>query len=884
MKNKYILFFDEIDKKDILLVGGKGANLGEMTKEGFPVPYGFCATTEAYKEFVKHNKLSDFITEVIKDANLENISKIGEKIREKIVQSEIPEEVAHEILIAIHKAGADNYYAVRSSATAEDLAFASFAGQQDTYLNIKGDNSLLYCVKDCWASLFTDRAILYRIQNKIEHEKVYMSAVVQKMVLPEVAGIMFTADPLSGHRGTISIDASFGLGEALVSGLVSPDIYKVRKSSLQIDSKTIGDKKLAILPIQGGGTKKVEITGEKSKSQVMNDSQIKSLAELGMKIERHYGCPQDIEWCLENNEVYIVQSRAITSLFPLPTPLPQDDALHAYISWNHLQVMTDPISPLGIDIFRNLFSMGKGVKTESDYKILTSSAGRIYSDISGLLQFKKARKMLVSVLINADALMADALKELIDNSDFETQIKGEKPNLRVFRRYLRSPLFKVIKNLVFKNPEGTVDFVNHYIEQREKKAAEDVFNAKQGIGRLEAIYKVGSIYEDFRIIITYLAPAIISLKALEKLELKLLGTNDYVNTLVKGLEGNITTEMGLLTGDLADMIRKSPYLVSEFENDDYITLVSRINNLKGNDEFKNKFNAFMIKYGHRAAGEIDIAKERWIENPEPLAKSILAIIKSSKEGTHRREYSDTIEKAKLAAEEFIKEVEAKHGKMKGVIVKRLIKVLRNTMPAREHHKFLLMKLFLIFKTALLEEAKILVEKGQLVEKKDIFYVGFWELYKSIENNESLSELVEQRKEKYEHFRKLSAPRVVTSQGEEIKAGYKKNNLPQGALAGIPVSSGVIEGIARVITDPTKESINKGEILVAPFTDPGWTPLFINSAGLVMEIGGLLTHGTVVAREYGIPAVVGVSEATKKIKTGQKVRVDGNAGFVMIIED
>ncbi len=884
MKNKYILFFDEIDKKDISLVGGKGANLGEMTKKGFPVPYGFCATTEAYKEFVKHNKLSDFIIEVIKDANLENISKIGKKIREKIVQSEIPDQVAREILSAVHKAGVDNYYAVRSSATAEDLAFASFAGQQDTYLNIKGDNSLLYCIKDCWASLFTDRAILYRIQNKIEHEKVYMSAVVQKMVLPEVAGIMFTADPLSGHRGTISIDASFGLGEALVSGLVSPDIYKVRKSSLQIDSKTIGDKKLAILPVQGGGTKTVEITGEKSKSQVMNDSQIKSLAELGMKIETHYGCPQDIEWCIENNKLYVVQSRAITSLFPLPTPLPQDDALHAYISWNHLQVMTDPISPLGIDIFRNLFSMGKGVKTESDYKILTSSAGRIYSDISGVLQFKKARKMLVSVLINADALMADALKELIGNSDFETQIKGEKPNLRVFWRYLRSPLFKVIKNLVFKNPEGTVDFVNHYIEQREKKAAEDVFNAKQGLGRLEAIYKVGSIYEDFRIIITYLAPAIISLKVLEKLELKLLGTNHYVNTLVKGLEGNITTEMGLLTGDLADMIRKSPYLISEFENHDYITLVSRINNLKGNDEFKNKFNSFMIKYGHRAAGEIDIAKERWIENPEPLAKSILAIIKSSKEGTHRREYSDTIEKAKLAAEEFIKEVQAKHGKMKAAKVKRLIKVLRNTMPAREHHKFLLMKLFLIFKTALLEEAKILVEKGQLVEEKDIFYVGFWELYKSIENNESLLELVEQRKEEYEHFSKLSAPRVITSQGEEIKAGYKKNNLPQGALAGIPVSSGIIEGIARVITDPTKESINKGEILVAPFTDPGWTPLFINAAGLVMEIGGLLTHGTVVAREYGIPAVVGVSEATKKIKTGQKIRVDGNAGFVMIIED
>ena len=320
MQNKYILFFDEIDKNDITFVGGKGANLGEMTKAGFQVPYGFCVTTKAYKDFLQYNNLLDFISKVIKDASLENISLVGEKIREKISKSEIPGDVAKEILNAVHKTGADKYYAVRSSATAEDLVFASFAGQQDTYLNIRGDksidgvNSVLLSVRDCWASLFTDRAILYRIQNKIEHENVYMSAVVQKMVFPEVAGIMFTADPVSGYRGIISIDASYGLGEALVSGLVSPDIYKIRKINLQLDSKIIGDKKLAILPIQGGGTKKVDITVEKSKSQVMNDSQIIKLAQLGIKIEKHYGCPQDIEWCLEKNKLYIVQSRSITSL------------------------------------------------------------------------------------------------------------------------------------------------------------------------------------------------------------------------------------------------------------------------------------------------------------------------------------------------------------------------------------------------------------------------------------------------------------------------------------------------------------------------------------------------------------------------------------------
>lgn len=334
MKNKYILFFDEIDKNDNSQTGGKGANLGALTKGGFLVPDGFCVTTEAYKDFLKQNNLLDFIAEIIKHATPDNIVLIGKQIREKLKNSEIPDVLTREITIAIYKIGVKNYYAVRSSATAEDLEFASFAGQQDTYLNIKGVDLLLNAVRDCWASLFTDRAILYRIQNNIAHEKVHMSVVIQQMVWPEISGIMFTADPVSGHRGIISIDASYGLGEALVSGLVSPDIYQFRKDSWQIDSKVIGHKKLVILPNKGGGTTKEKITGEKSISQVMKDSQIINLAKLGMKIEKYYGTPQDIEWCIEKDALYIVQSRPITSLFPLPEPLPKDNSLHAYISFN----------------------------------------------------------------------------------------------------------------------------------------------------------------------------------------------------------------------------------------------------------------------------------------------------------------------------------------------------------------------------------------------------------------------------------------------------------------------------------------------------------------------------------------------------------------------
>jgi rifampicin phosphotransferase len=884
MNKSYTLYFEEIGKKDLPLVGGKGANLGEMTKAGFTVPYGFCVTTESYKEFIEHNNLSNFISQTIKDANLDNISQIGDEIRKKLIQCDIPELIEQEIVRAVNKIGSEGYYAVRSSATAEDLAFASFAGQQDTYLNIKGEKTILDAVRDCWASLFTDRAILYRIQNKIEHEKVYMSVVVQKMVLPEVSGIMFTADPVSGHRGIVSIDASYGLGEALVSGLVSPDLYKFNKRSSMIDSKTIAEKKLAIMPVEGGGTEKVEITGEKSTNQVMEDSQIKNLAELGVKIEKHYGCPQDIEWCMEKGKLYIVQSRAITSLFPMPSPIPKDDALHAYVSFNHFQVMTDPISPLGIDMLRLIFSFDKMTTSTDEYKFVKSAAGRIYLDLSVLLQYKKLGKGFASFAKNADALISTALFELMSRPDFYSRIKKNKESGKALRNFILPIIHNAAKNVAYRKPEGTIEYVNTYIAKRINKTAEDINHARQGTEKLDAICKAASFREDFKVLLPRLAPAIISFKALNALEQKLLGASNYADEIVKGLEGNITTEMGLLVGDLADLVRKSTYLVKEFENEDYLTLNDRINKLKGHDEFKRNFNSFMGIYDMRAAGEIDMAKDRWIENPEPLAIAIMSIVKTSEEGIHRKEYSETIVRAEQAAEKLIKEVEAKHGKLKGKIVRRLIRVVRNFMPVREHPKYLIMKLILTFKKAFLEEAKILVQKGHLEEEKDIFYVSFWDLYNAIQNNESLIELVQIRKEEYQHFRKLSAPRVLTSEGEEIKAGYKRENLPEGALPGMPVSSGIIEGIARVITDPTKGTINKGEILVAPFTDPGWTPLFINAAGLVMEIGGLLTHGTVVAREYGIPAVVGITDATKKIKTGQKIRVDGNAGFVMIIEE
>jgi pyruvate,water dikinase len=314
--NSYVLSFQDIDKTKLALVGGKGANLGELSRiEGIQVPEGFCVTTEAYKKTIEQTpELPELLEQLshVKAEDRESVGEISGKIRRVIEETAITEEIVEAVTLQLTKLGDKDAYAVRSSATAEDLPTASFAGQQDTYLNIIGKEAIQKNINRCWASLFTDRAVTYRIQNSYDHSKILLSVVIQKMVFPEAAGIMFTADPITSNRKVVSIDASFGLGEALVSGLVNADIYKVREG--RIADKKISTKKLAIYALKEGGTEEKRIEVERQNRQTLTDEQILQLERMGRTIEDYFGRPQDIEWCLYENKFFIVQSRPVTTL------------------------------------------------------------------------------------------------------------------------------------------------------------------------------------------------------------------------------------------------------------------------------------------------------------------------------------------------------------------------------------------------------------------------------------------------------------------------------------------------------------------------------------------------------------------------------------------
>src|ERR1700687_651820 len=397
--SSYVLGFQDIDKTKLMVVGGKGANLGELSKmEGIRVPDGFCISTEAFKRIIGETSSMNELLDQLSLLKVQDRDKIGElsgEIRRIIERMTIPEDIHEEVTRFLSMFGEKNAYAVRSSATAEDLPTASFAGQQDTYLNIIGKEAILKHISKCWASLFTERAVIYRLQNGFDHRKAYLSVVVQKMVFPQAAGIVFTADPVTSHRKLLSIDASFGLGEALVSGLVNADIYKVRNGKV-IDKK-ISTKKLAMYALKDGGTKEQEIEPERQNRQALTDEQILQLERIGRKIEEHFGCPQDIEWCLVDDTFYVVQSRPITTLFPIPEANDQEN--HVYISVGHQQMMTDAMKPLGISFWQLTAA-----------RPMFTAGGRLFVDVTQDLASPAKRDILVNVLGKSDPFIRGALR------------------------------------------------------------------------------------------------------------------------------------------------------------------------------------------------------------------------------------------------------------------------------------------------------------------------------------------------------------------------------------------------------------------------------------------------------------------------------------------
>ncbi|MGH3070069.1 MAG: PEP/pyruvate-binding domain-containing protein, partial [Streptosporangiaceae bacterium] len=412
----YVLGFDEIDRTQVAVVGGKGAHLGELSRiDGIRVSAGFCVTTAAFRRILAEApSIDDRLDRLmhLRPDDRNSIRTLSAEIRRVIEEFPLPEDLVAAISTALARLGEQAAYAVRSSATAEDLPTASFAGQQDSYLNVVGSSAILRHITQCWASLFTERAVTYRLRNGFDHRKVHMAVVVQQMVFPQAAGILFTADPVTGNRKVATVDASFGLGEALVSGLVNPDVYKVRDG--EVVAKSIAAKQLAIYASPAGGTQEQAIEPVRQEEPALTDAQVVRLAQLGRRIEAHFGCPQDIEWCLAGDDFNIVQSRPITTLFPIPAT--GDDENHVYLSVGHQQMMTDPMKPLGLSFWQ--------MTTPAP---MAEAGGRLFVDVTQRLASPAGRTGLLELVGKSDPLTGDALQTILERDGFIRPLPDEGP-------------------------------------------------------------------------------------------------------------------------------------------------------------------------------------------------------------------------------------------------------------------------------------------------------------------------------------------------------------------------------------------------------------------------------------------------------------------------
>ena len=838
-----VLDLGAIDRTQVALAGGKGASLGELSRiEGTRVPAGFCVTTGAFRRVVADapgiDGALDRLSRLGPD-DLEEIRAVSGEARRTIEALAIPDDLEATIIRSLATLGESAAYAVRSSATAEDLPTASFAGQHDTYLDVVGSTAILRHVGRCWASLFTERAVVYRLRNGLNHRNAHMAVVVQRMVFPQAAGVLFTADPVTGDRKVATVEAGFGVGDALVSGRVNADVFTVRGG--EVLAKSIA-------------------TGEQP---ALTDAQVVQLEQLGRRIEAHFGAPQDIEWCLVDDGFRIVQSRPITTLFPIPAAV--DEANRVYVSVGHQQMMTDPMKPLGLSLWQL-----------TTPRPMAEAGGRLFVDVTQGLATPEVRAGLFDVLGRSDPLIGDALQTVVDRGDFVRPLPDEAP--------ATMPPGAGAPASIETDPAIVTELIRG--SEASLAAVKRDILTTSGPALIEFI--LGDIQELRRILFDPTSRQVImaGMEASWWLRDHLetwLGDGNAADRLTQSVPHNVTAEMGLALLDVADVIRPHPEVVAfleSVEDEGFLDVLPRV---PGGREARDAIQGWLEEYGMRCVGEIDVTRPRWSERPVTLVPMILGNVESFESGEAKRRFEHGRQEAKAKEREVLERLRVlPDGEQKADEAKRMIDRLRAFAGYREYPKYGMVSRYFVYKQALLEEADRLVQAHVLAEREDIFYLRLQELHDVVRTNRVDDELVRERKDAFASYQALTPPRVITSDGEVITGTYRRDDVPAGALVGLPVSAGIVEGRARVIRDVAEADLEAGDILVTAYTDPSFTPLFVAIKGLVTEVGGLMTHGAVIAREYGLPAVVGVEHATRLIRDGQRIRVHGTDGYVELL--
>lgn len=876
-------------------VGGKGLNLTKLTRAGCPVPKGFFITTRGYTSFVRRAGLTDWLvdhTAATDPTDPVALASLSDNLRARFLESGIPAELSSQILASYDSMGRPAV-AVRSSATAEDLPGMSFAGQHDSFLNQIGDEALLRAVVSCWSSLWTARAIAYRARHNVDQYQVSLAVVVQEMVQSDTSGVLFTANPLTGNRNQTVIDAAFGLGEALVSGLVEPDHFVVDTISCRLLDRTLGAKAAAITSSPAGGT--VESVANRAAEQTLSLDQIQRLTKMGSEVAALYDQPQDIEWAIADGEFFLLQSRPITSLFPLPPPSQDGDTL-AYLSLGAVQGVLTPITPLGMDVLRGLFAGIANIvypdATLFNQKILSAVASRPWIHISPALRNPMGRLIFRKVLPMVEPGGAQAIQDLISGPNFaQTRFRTQfvAAALPLILRVLRSGV------KAFLQPERHSRTVHYATEKHLADVEARIRRAVTLDQRIDLLVWL-SCNAQFPFLLPLFVPTIMA----GYVPLTLLGlfarflsrSNPEIGPslaleLTRSLPNNVTTEMDLELWHVARVIGRNQEQTSSFTAADADHLAQLYTTKKLPPNIQSALEDFLNRYGMRGLAEIDIGQPRWGEQPAPIIRALHSYLSMTEsEAAPDRVFRRGQQRAAFAANRLAGAASRTfRSPVAGWVVRQLARRVRTLSGFRESPKFTMVRISGMIRAALLESGQECVDRGFLESADDLFYLTYREIKTlAMDAPGDWKKLVRYRREeeRIEHLRR-PIPRLILSDGTAFYAGLSGFDGMDGkTLPGSGVSPGIVEGPVRVMMNPFETVLNPGDILVCPGTDPSWTPLFLAAGGLITEVGGMMTHGSVVAREYGIPAVVGVDRATERLQSGQIVRIDGAEGTIELL--
>jgi phosphohistidine swiveling domain-containing protein len=855
-----IIDLAEVSADSVATVGGKAANLGELIRAGFDVPAGFCVTTEAYRRAVRGTSVE---TGSPTDAAA---------ARAAVLDAPFPPSVADAVRAAYGRLepGADAPVAVRSSATAEDLPGASFAGQQDTYLDVVGIDDVLDAVHRCWASLWTDRAVAYRAAQGIDAGGVALAVVVQRMVAAESAGVLFTADPVTGRRRQAVLDAARGLGDAVVSGAVDPDHFVVDTASGRILDRRSGD----------AGASDPSLT----------DAQVRALARLGDRIESAIGSPQDIEWALDaDGRLWLTQTRPITTLYPVPVrsaPVQGDDT-RVFFCVTLAQGLHRPLTPLGIAAFRVIGSGFLDLIGRRPEQIVAGpggfavAGGRIFVDATLLLRSAVGREIMPRALDVMETRSAVVLRGLFTDERFSVLPGSRRRFLpRALRLAVRLRLPLVVAQALV-SPAAA--------QRRVRRLADDVRTGDMPAGDIPA--RVDGVV-DLLFRAMPLAPRSLPAAAVGFAMLGLAGRllagsarPGDLQTVLRSAPDNVTTEMDIALWRVALRVREDADSASALASETPRALADGYREGRLPAALQRAMSGFLERYGHRAVAEIDLGMPRWSDDPAHLFGVLSGYLRLDREAsTPEQHFAEGARDAEGMVGTLIRRAR-KRSRLRAAAVRFCLRRARALVGMREMPKFLIITAMSRARATMMQVGRELAESGRIAAAEDVFFLDFGETKRAAAGAD-LRATISERRERYDtELRRRHVPRILLSDGTEPEAvGSSEAAAETGALRGTPASAGIVTARARVILDPVGARLEPGEILVAPSTDPGWTPLFLTAGGLVMEMGGANSHGAVVAREYGIPAVVGVARATEAITTGAEVTVDGASGVVSLPHD